>query len=390
MSVDTLSPESVRQAAKALDTEIRARADEMEEARRLPADLAEKMAEAGIFRMVLPAYLGGLELTPRQIVETVEVLSIANASAGWCAMIAATTAMNAAYMEKTIAQKVYGDPNIITGGVFAPMGRASVEGDGYRVSGRWQWGSGSANCSWLCGGCFIQEGEGLRMGPDGAPENRMMIFPASDAELIDTWHVAGLKGTGSGDIAVTDIFVPKGRSVALAVDAPVATGALYKFPAFGLLALGVSAVAMGNARGALDAIIELAKNKGSQGSRKTLAERQIVQSDIAQLEAKFRAARAYLYDEIDRTWEAAKGTGGIPVARRADLRLACTHMTRTAADITRSAYDIGGGAALFLSNELQRRFRDAHAATQHIVTARATFELTGRLILGLPTNAAMV
>lgn len=390
MSVDTLSPESVRQAAKALDTEIRARADEMEEARRLPADLAEKMAEAGIFRMVLPAYLGGLELTPRQIVETVEVLSIANASAGWCAMIAATTAMNAAYMEKTIAQKVYGDPNIITGGVFAPMGRASVEGDGYRVSGRWQWGSGSANCSWLCGGCFIQEGDGLRMGPDGAPENRMMIFPASDAELIDTWQVAGLKGTGSGDIAVTDIFVPKGRSVALAVDTPVATGALYKFPSFGLLALGVSAVAMGNARGALDAIIELAKNKGSQGSRKTLAERQIVQSDIAQLEAKFRAARAYLYDEIDRTWEAAKNAGDIPVGRRADLRLACTHMTRTAADITRSAYDIGGGAALFLSNELQRRFRDAHAATQHIVTARATFELTGRLILGLPTNAAMV
>ena len=217
-------------------------------------------------------------------------------------MIASTTALNAAYMERAHAEEVYGDPGVITGGVFAPMGRARVDGDGYRVTGRWQWGSGSANCNWLCGGCFIEEGDGLRIGPDGAPENRMMVFPAEEAELIDTWHVAGLKGTGSGDIAVQDIYVPKGRSVALSVDKPVAEGPLYKFPAFGLLALGVCAVALGNARGALDALIDLVQNKRSQGSKKTLAERQIVQSDIAQLEAQWRSARAYLFDEIDRTW----------------------------------------------------------------------------------------
>ena len=230
----------------------------------------------------------------------------------------------------------------------------------------------------------------MRMGPDGGPENRMMIFPASEAELIDTWHVAGLKGTGSGDIAVSNVFVPKGRSVALAIDTPVSGGALYKFPAFGLLSLGVCSVAMGNARGALDALIDLAQNKRSQGSKKTLAERQIIQSDIAKLEAKWRSARAYLMNEIDLTWSAAEAEGDIPVDRRSDLRLACTHMTRTAADVCRKAYDIGGGSALFLNNELQRRFRDAHAATQHIVTAPATYELTGRIILGLPTNASMV
>ena len=390
MSADSYPHSSIFEAARALDGELRARADEMEEARRLPADLAEKMARAGIFRMVLPSYIGGLELSPLELVETVEVLSRANASAGWCAMIASTTAINAAYMDRERAEEVYADPDVITGGVFAPMGRAKVEGDGYRVSGRWQWGSGSANCTWLCGGCFIEEGEGLRMGPDGAPENRMMVFPASEAELIDTWHVAGLKGTGSGDIAVKDIFVPKGRTVALSVDKPVADGPLYKFPAFGLLALGVCAVALGNARGALDALIDLVKNKRSQGSRKTLAERQIIQSDIAQLEAQWRSARAYLVDEINRTWDVALTEGDVPVERRSDLRLACTHTTRTGADICRSAYDIGGGAALFLDNELQRRFRDAHAATQHIVTARATYELTGRMILGLPTNSAMI
>ena len=390
MSIEDLTGDNLLKAAQALGPELRERAQEMEEVRRLPADLAEKMARAGIFRMVLPTYVGGLELSPREIVETVEALSIANASAGWCAMIASTTALNAAYMDRDHAEEVYADPAVITGGVFAPMGRARVDGEGYRVSGRWQWGSGSANCNWLCGGCFIETDDGFRLGPDGQPENRMMVFPAGEAELIDTWHVAGLKGTGSGDIAVNDIYVPKGRTVALSTDRPVADGPLYKFPAFGLLALGVSAVAMGNARGALDALTELVRTKRSQGSRKTLAERQIVQSDIAQLEAQWRAARAYLFDEIHRTWDVALSPGDVPVARRADLRLACTHMTRTAADICRRAYDIGGGAALFLENELQRRFRDAHAATQHIVTAPATYELTGRVILGLPTNAAMI
>ena len=292
--------------------------------------------------------------------------------------------------ERAHAEEVYGDPGVITGGVFAPMGRARIDGGGYRVTGRWQWGSGSANCNWLCGGCFIEEGDGLRIGPDGAPENRMMVFPAEEAELIDTWHVAGLKGTGSGDIAVQDIYVPMGRSVALSVDKPVAEGPSTSFRAFGLLALGVCAVALGNARGALDALIDLVQNKRSQGSKKTLAERQIVQSDVAQLEAQWRSARAYLFDEINRTWDVALAESEVPVARRSDLRLACTHMTRTGADICRSAYDIGGGAALFLENELQRRFRDAHAATQHIVTARTTYELTGRMILGLPTNAAMI
>lgn len=377
-------------AARALDTEIRARADELDETRRLPADLAQKMAKAGFFRMVTPASLGGLELSPREIVETVEQLAMSNASAGWCAMIAATTAMNAAYMDHQYAEEIYSDPMAITGGVFAPMGKAEIEGDHYRVSGRWQWGSGSANCTWLCGGCFIYEdGEMVRM-ENGAPENRMMVFPRADAELIDTWHVAGLKGTGSGDIAVNDILVPKGRTVSLVSGKPVVDGPLYAFPAFGLLALGVSSAAMGNARGALDSIAALASQKKSQGSRKTLAERQIVQRDIAMAEASWRSARAYLMDEIDKTWAVAQSTGAIPMEQRADLRLACTNMTRTAADVTRMCYDIGGGAALFLENDLQRRFRDAHAMTQHVATAPATYELAGRVILGLPTDGGMI
>lgn len=386
----TQNADSLLQAAINLGPDLQARAEEIETARRLPADLAARMAQIGVFRMVTPASLGGLELAPADIVRTVEALAEHNASAGWCAMIGATTALNAAYMDPGAAAEIYATPDVITGGVFAPMGKAIVEGDGYRVSGRWQWASGSANCTWLCGGAVIIEDGEMKRLPNGAPDARMMVFPASEAELHDTWQVAGLKGTGSGDISVSDIFVPAGRSVSLVSDKPVAAGALYAFPAFGLLALGVAAAAMGNARGSLEDIKALAQAKKSQGSSKTLAEKQSTQIDISKLEASHRSARAYLFDEIDKTWDVAQNTGEIPLSRRADLRLACTHMTRTSAEIARIAYDIGGGAALFLDNSLQRRFRDAHAITQHVATAPATYEQTGRIILGLDTFGGMI
>ncbi|MFN7057176.1 acyl-CoA dehydrogenase family protein, partial [Hyphomonas sp.] len=189
---------------------------------------------------------------------------------------------------------------------------------------------------------------------------------------------------------VKDLLVPAGRSVSLVTDKPREPGALYKFPAFGLLSLGVCAVALGNTRGALDAFHALATIKKSQGSSKTLSERQTMQAEFARCEAAWRAARAYLFAEIDRVWTIAQGDGDIPMEARADLRLACTHMTRTGADICRTLYDLGGGAALFETSDLQRRFRDAHAITQHIVTAPSTFELTGRILFGLPTDGGMV
>ncbi|MEO1304284.1 MAG: acyl-CoA dehydrogenase family protein [Pseudomonadota bacterium] len=388
MTIEPIHP--TLSAARALQPELANRAQEMEDARRLPADLAAKIAEGGLFRMVTPAAYGGLECSPKQIVDAVEAVAEANASAGWCVMIGATTAMNAAYMEPSMARQVYDDPHIITGGVFAPMGKAVVEGDDYIVSGRWQWGSGSANCTWLCGGAMVFENDELRRLPSGRPDTRMMIFPADEVELIDTWHVMGLKGTGSGDLVVSNVRVPKARSVSLVADAPYVDGALYKFPAFGLLSLGVAAAAMGNAKGALNAFIDLGRVKKNQGSKKTLGERATVQTEAAKLMAQFRAARAYLHDEIDQTWVVAQTSEDIPVERRAALRMACTHMVRTGADIARTCYDLGGGAALFEASDLQRRFRDAHAMTQHIVTAPATWELTGRLLFDLPTDASMV
>ena len=376
---------SILDAAITLQDTLAKRASECEAVRRLPEDLAREMAQAGMFRLITPKTLNGLEVTPLKFMEVLEVLAVSNASASWCAMIACTSTVSAAYMDEETAAEIFGDPDVIAGGIFAPMGKAVPDGDDYIVTGRWQWGSGSANCQWIGGGAMIE-------GPDGeiTGDARMFFFPSGDVELHDTWHVAGLKGTGSGDMSVTNARVPKGRSVSLMLDTPRETGTLYTFPPFGLLGIGVAAVALGNAMGAVESFTALATQKKNQGSTRTLAERQVIQAEYAKASASLRAARAYLIDEIALTWQEAEETGKQSVERRAGLRLACSHMTRTAADVTRTMYEYAGGTALFESSDLQRRLRDAHAITQHIVTAPATFELMGRVMFGLPTNDGMI
>ena len=367
--------------ARSMEPGIAARSDEIEAARRLPADLARQMASAGLFRIALPKSLGGMELAPADIIQTIEAVAQADAAVGWCLMIGSTTAVSLAYMPHAVAAGVFTAPDMITGGVFAPMGKAVLEGGCYRVSGRWSWGSGTANCAWIFGGAQIFADGAPKMLADGRPEQRMMLFPASDVTLHDSWHAAGLKGTGSGDFSVTDVRVPLERTVSLVCDKPVETGALYAFPVFGLLALGIAGAACGNARAAMQAVKDLLGAKKPRG---------MVQAEVAIAEARLGAARALLFESVGSAWEMAQGRGEIDLETRARLRLAATHMVRTAADVTRIAYDLGGGSAVYLDSALQRRFRDAHAMTQHVMVQPATFELAGRVLLGLPTDASLL
>ncbi|MGQ3028546.1 MAG: acyl-CoA dehydrogenase family protein [Ferrovibrionaceae bacterium] len=376
--------------ARAMAPDIAARSGEIEAARRLPADIARRFAAAGFFRMAVPAAVGGLEVEPATLFRTIEAVGQADASAGWCVTIGATTGVTAAYLAPDEARGLYGDPLAITGGVFAPMGRATVEPDGYRVSGRWQWASGSANCHWLMGGSILLDDGKPRLLPNGMPDARMMIFPAGEATLIDSWHVSGLCGTGSGEMEVQGILVPRARSVSLMTDRPTASGALYAFPVFGLLALGIAAVMLGNARGAIDDLVELAGGKKPQGSPKTLAERPTALVTLAVAEPALRGARAFFYEAVAEAWEKARGDGEIGVAERAALRLAATHAARTAARVTRDMYDLGGGSSVFLASSLQRRFRDGHVGTQHLMVSPPTLELAGRVLMGLPTDATQL
>jgi alkylation response protein AidB-like acyl-CoA dehydrogenase len=264
-----------------------------------------------------------------------------------------------------------------------------AEDDQWRVSGRWAWASGSANCHWLVGGAVLVEDGAPLLDSAGRPRHRMMLMPRAEVELLDTWHAAGLKGTGSGDMATTDLLVPRDRSVSLVEDRPVETGPLYRFPAFGLLAVGIAAVASGNARAALDAAAVGLRARKLPGTGRTAADRATAQADLARAEGALGAARAGLFAAIGQAWSEAEA-GEIALVTRARLRLAATHLTRTAADATRAAYDLGGGAALYLESPLQRRFRDAHAMTQHLMVQPGTFELAGRVLLGIETDTAML
>jgi alkylation response protein AidB-like acyl-CoA dehydrogenase len=377
-------------AARTLKPAIRARASEIERARRLPADLAAQLASAGLFRLGIPREIGGLEVDPATLFGVIETIGEADASVGWCVMIGATSGVTAAYLPTAVAREIFGALDAIAGGVFAPMGRAVEDGDSYVLNGKWQWASGSVNCSWLMGGAaIVADGEPRRL-PNGALDSRMLLFPAADAELIDSWHVSGLCGTGSGEMQVADLRVPKNRSVSLMTDKPVATGALYAFPVFGLLALGIAAVLLGNAQGAVAELVELAGGKKPLGSTRALAERATAQAVLADNVAKLRAARAFYYDAVDKAWSKAKTNGAIAIEERAALRLAATHAARTSAAVVREMYELGGGSSLFLDSPLQRRFRDAYAGTQHMMIAPQTYELTGRFLMGLPTDASFL
>lgn len=377
-------------AAELIAPTLRARADEIERARRLPADLAQQFAQAGFFRMAVPHEIGGLELPPDAFMGTIEAVARADASSGWCVMIGATSGLSAAYLEPAAAREIYGDPLVITGGSNTPTGRASREGEGYRLSGRWPWVSGGANCRWLKGISVVLEDGKPRLLPNGSPDARMMVFPASQATLIDTWQVAGMNGSGSGDMEVTDIAVPQAFTYSLVTGKPFASGALYQFPAFGLLAMGIAAVALGNARAAIDDLVELAGAKKPQGSRRTLAERGAAQSELAQAEAILRSARAFYYEAIGDAWRKARQGDAIGTEDRALLRLAATHATRSSADVVRMMFELGGGSVVYASHPLQRRFRDAYTATQHIMIAPPSWELAGRVLMGLPTDASML
>lgn len=374
----------------ALRDEIRRRASEIEIARRLPADLATSMAGAGLFRLCVPRSLGGLEAEPAELLRAIETVSMADGAAGWCVMIGATSGMTAAYLDPPTAREIYGDAMTVTGGVFAPNGKAEIEGDNYRVNGRWQWASGSGHCRWLMGGCLITEGGKPRLLDGGIPDTRMVLFPVADATIHDTWHASGLCGTGSNDMEVRNLLVPRRRSASIATDKPVESGALYVFPIFGLLALGIAAVGLGLARRAMDELRELAGAKVPTGARRPLAERASTQTDFARADAALGSARSFYFETVANAWQRAQRDGHIDVERRARLRLAATHAVESAARVVDLMYNLGGGTSVYRDSALQRCFRDVHVVTQHMMVAPATWEMAGRALLGVKGDLTLL
>jgi alkylation response protein AidB-like acyl-CoA dehydrogenase len=357
-----------------------------ERERALPQALVEELQTSGLMRAGAPASLGALEAPPATTLDAAERIARGDASAGWCVSIAATSSLLAAYLPPEGASEIFGDPRAVAAGVWAPRGAATVVDGGLRVSGRWSFCSGISHSQWLFAGCVLDQHQA---GEEG-PVLRVAALPTADLEILDTWHTSGLRGTGSHDAVADELFVANHHVLSLLGGSPRVDAPLYRFPPFGFFALSIAAAALGNARGAIDDLIELAAGKIGLGSSRVLAERPATQAAVGAAEASLRAARALYYEAIDRAWAAAHAGDLVDESLRLGLRLAATHAVRTSADVARSMYDLGGGTAIYEDSPLQRRFRDAHAATAHFQVNAATWELAGRLLLGLPTRTAQL
>ncbi|MFJ9565188.1 acyl-CoA dehydrogenase family protein [Streptomyces fuscichromogenes] len=359
-------------------------APDNERAGRLAAELVEALRESGLMRCAAPAELGAAQAPPAVSLECAETIARGDAAAGWCVAIALVTSLLGAYLPPKGAAEILGDHSSVPAGVWAPRGTARRVDGGVVVSGRWSFCSGITHADHFFGGCLLNDGGS---GGPGAPTMRIVGIPTDQVRILETWHTSGLRATGSHDVVAEDVFVPEHRILSM-VDGPLIDAPLYRFPVFGHFALGVAAATLGNARGAIDDLCELAGRKVGFGADRTLAEKSATQTVVAQAEAALRAARAFFYSAVDDAWRAANAGGEVSLDLRTGLRLAATHAARTSADVVRSMFDLGGGSAIYDDSPLQRRFRDATTATAHIQVSPATWETAGRALLGLPTDVS--
>jgi alkylation response protein AidB-like acyl-CoA dehydrogenase len=377
-----MSASAIVGAARDLSELIEANAPDGERIRRLPMPTVRALSDAALMRMCVPAVYGGPEVDPVTMVAAIETVARSDGAAGWCSMIASTTSSMASFLPEATAREIYGDPTSITGGVFAPNGKGTATTmngvDGFAVTGRWAWGSGTQHCRWVLGGALCDDGT-----------FRLCWFPQSEVTFHDTWHTSGMRGSGSLDYSVDDVFVPAERTIQPGVTRPVVASPLSMFPNFTLLAAGVSAVGLGVARRALDELVELAQGKKPQYSSKTLARSAFTQIELARAEGSLRAARAFLHDELRSAWAVALDGGEVTVEARTGIRLAATHAATVGAAVADVAFTLAGGTAVYDTSVLGRCLRDAHVVTQHIQTAPKLNETIGKLLLGVDVDTSM-
>jgi alkylation response protein AidB-like acyl-CoA dehydrogenase len=296
--------------------------------------------------------------------------------------------MIAAYLDPATAREIFGAPqSILAWGAIAHEVRATD--GGYIANARWDFASGIRQANWLGAHVRIVEADGTpRKRPDGGPEIRTVLFPATSATLYDVWDVIGLKATGTDSYSVDNLFIPERftalRDVISAVREP---GPLYKIATHYVFAMGFGAVSLGVARATLDAVTELARRKSPQGLS-SMRDNAAIQGTIGRLEASLRAARAYLYGTAAEIWAHLAEGGSITEQHRVAMRLASTWTIHQSASVVDTAYHMAGATAVFRANAFERRFRDMHAIAQQIQARNAHYEDAGRSILDNDPGAA--
>ena len=373
-------------AAKDLRPQIRTARDDLETLGHLPESLVGAMARVGLFQLYLPRSMGGAEVDPITGICTIEELSKVDGSVGWCAVLASNISGFAGWLDDDVGRNLFGQPPDVRGaGSLRPMGQARCIDGGYMVSGRWDFASGINHANVLLCTCKIVDDQGPRLTPNGVPETRMFLTPSEGATIYNTWSVVGMRGTGSNDFVVKETFVPQERSLSLS-EPPRETGPLYSrgfLTAFWALNAGN---ALGIARGAMDAFLELAGQTGSTMSATLLRDRSAVQTTVGEAEAIISAARAYLIDAVGKAWQAAVEDSPDPSAQITQARLAITHAVRESVRAVDLLFHAAGSNAVYQKNSLERYFRDIHVAVQHLAGLPAVFESGGQALLGLKPN----
>lgn len=375
-------------AAKDLVPLILAKREEAEKIRRLPSELAKAFAAAGLFQMHLPRSMGGPELPPLTVFHAIEALSKADGSAGWCAMIASGLSAFMGWMPADIGRQLCGQPaDFRAAGSLRPQGRAYKVDGGYRVQGHWDFASGIDHANWLNCTCIVMDGDKPRLTSAGTPQMRALWVPSDKATIEDTWSVVGMRGTGSQDFIVDDIFVPATHSFFLGEQSCEAAPLYHPRLTFTVFWTATVANALGIARGAIDTFIDLAARASSTLSTTVLRDRPFVQARVAEAEAVLNAARAYVIDSVGTAWAAVCDGAPDPGRAIAQARLAIVHGMHEAVRSVDLVFHAAGTNAVYSRNPLERYFRDIHVAVQHGAAFPAHYESAGKVLMGLrPTD----
>jgi indole-3-acetate monooxygenase len=360
---------------------LRERATEIERDRRLPADVVELLRGTGVFRMGFGRSWGGPELNSMEQTEVIEALSYGDAAAGWCAMIGSDSGLYAQFLDESTAKQMFTSLDMVTAGLLFPTGHAELVSGGYRLSGRWQFGSGITHADWVISGAFIcRDGQPEPSPEGGAHDSKLFIVPRSDVEVIDTWHTTGLAGSGSCDYAINNVFVPETRTVTFDTvrngEGPLAHPEVHM--------RNMPAVPLGVARAALDYVRELAATRARPATR-SMADDYRTQVTIAECEADFAATRHAVYAAMRRQ-HAVLATGGtlddLTPDERAALPLSRRHAFRTARSIVARLYDLLQTTSIYQRSPMDRWLRDTNTMCQHVVAQDRILQSAGAYLLG--------
>ena len=388
LSLETASFRDLVAVAEAMLPEIAEAADEIDDVRRLPGWLADRLAAAGFFHLLTGREHGGMEADPVTAARVIEMLSTASPSVGWVTMILAAASFWVVRMvPEQVRREIFADvkpgeiqPTVVAG-TLVPHGRAVRADGGWRLSGQWPFASGCHHATWLPTAAWLYDEDGPIRDDDGAPQWRVFHLPASDCAILDTWYTSGLRGTGSTDYTMEDVFVAdsyiKRHSL---LEPPRLPDRRYAYPGFTVPLL--SAVALGAARGAVDSLVELFGGKIDRRNQRPVASALDKQADLGVAAATVDSARAYLYDTTARAWELIMAGEELPRQLRAGMRLACTHAVTASVQAVDRAHSAAGASSIYSASPLDRYFRDVHSVAAHAFVRQTTMADGGQLLLG--------